>query len=132
MGYYQSRGDHTLFFKHSSKKVTALLVYVNDIVVTRNDDEEQQILKGKLAKKFEIKDLGVLKYFLGIEVAYSKAGIFLSQGKYILDLLAEIGMTGGKGSNIPLDPNLRLQENPKGKAVDRGRFQRLVDKLIYL
>ena len=71
MGYSQSRGDHALFFKHSGEKVTALLVYVDDIVVTGNDDEEQQTLKGKLAKESEIKDLGVLKYFLGIEVAYS-------------------------------------------------------------
>ena len=51
--------------------------------------EEQTNLKERLAKEFEIKDLGVLKYFLGIEVAYSKVGIFLSQRKYMLDLLTE-------------------------------------------
>ena len=108
MGYTQSRGDHTLFFKHSSGKVTTLLVYVDDIVVTGSDMEEQQSLKRKLAEEFEIKDLGVLKYFLRIKVAYSKTGIFLSQCKYILDLLAKTGMTGGKGSSKPVDPNLRL------------------------
>jgi len=64
MGYNQSRGDHTLFFKHSDKKkVTALLVYVDDIIVTGNDADEQKILKDKLAKEFDIKDLGPLKYF---------------------------------------------------------------------
>ena len=94
--------------------------------------EEQQSLKGNQLEEFEIKDLGVLKYFLGIEVAYSKTGIFLSQCKYILDLLAETGMTGEKGSSIPMDPNLKLQENSEGQMVDKGRFQRLVGRLIYL
>jgi len=84
------RGDHTLFFKHSSKgNVTTLLVYVDDIIVTEDDFVEQTQLKERLSQEFEIKDLGVLKYFLGIEVAYSKVRIFLSQRKYILDLLQE-------------------------------------------
>ena len=81
-------------------------MYVDDIAVTRNDDEEQQTLEGKLAKEFLIKDLGVLKYFLGIEVAYSKVEIFLSQRKYVLDLLVETGMTRGKGTSIPVEPNI--------------------------
>ena len=90
-------GDTTLFIKHSKEgKVTVLLVYVDDMIVTGNDKEEQGKLKERLTREFEIKDLRVLKYFLGIEVAYSKAGIFLSQKKYMLDLLAETGLTGGK------------------------------------
>ena len=66
MGYRQSRGDHTLFIKHSQKgSLIALLVYVDDIIITGNDIEEQQQLKKDLACKFDIKDLGKLKYFLG-------------------------------------------------------------------
>ena len=77
----------TLFFKHShGGRVTTILVYVDDIIVIRNDRKEQAQLKDNLPKAFEIKDLRVLKYFLGINVAYSKAGIFLSERKYILDL----------------------------------------------
>ena len=73
MGYKQSQGDHTFFIKHSKLgRVTALLVYVDDIFVTENDLKERKALRCQLAKEFEIKDLGKLKYFLGIEVAYSK------------------------------------------------------------
>ena len=132
-GYDQSRGDHTLFIKHSKEgKVTLMLVYVDDMIVTSNDKKEQGRLKERLTREFEIKDLGVLKYFLGIEVAYSKVGIFLSQRKYVLDLLAKIGLTGGKGSKIPIEPNSRLWNNPSNQTVDKGRYQRLVGRLIYL
>jgi hypothetical protein len=90
VGYKQSQADHTLFIKHSSQgKVTTLIVYVDGIVLTRNDDGEIQNLKQSLANEFEIKDLGSLKYFLGIEVARSKHGIFISQRKYIFDLFKE-------------------------------------------
>ena len=113
MGYHQSKEDHTPFIKHLGGTVTALLVYIDDIVVTGNNEEQQQqLLKQNLAKDFEIKDLSVLKYFLRIEVAYSKTGIFLSQRKYVLDLLAKIGLIGGKGVGTPVDPNTKLQENP--------------------
>jgi len=77
-GYIQSNADHTLFLKHKHGKVTALIVYVDDMIITRDDTEEISILQEKLAAEFEMKNLGGQKYFLGIEVARSKRGIFLS------------------------------------------------------
>ncbi|KAK3032656.1 hypothetical protein RJ639_034922 [Escallonia herrerae] len=71
--------------------VMALIVYVDDIIVTGNDSDEKEALRKYLAKEFKIKDLGKLKYFLGIEIARSKEGIFVSQQKYVLDLLEETG-----------------------------------------
>ena len=80
--FQQSQGDHTLFIKHSSQgKIAALIVYVDDIIVTGDDLEEIIQLKKSLSKEFQIKDLGTLKYFLRIEVARSKCGIFISQKK---------------------------------------------------
>ena len=71
IGYKQSQCDHTLFIKHLEiGGVRTLLVYVDDIIVTRNDEKEKQSLKQCLIKEFEIKELGKLKYFLGIEVAH--------------------------------------------------------------
>ncbi|RVW38185.1 Retrovirus-related Pol polyprotein from transposon RE1 [Vitis vinifera] len=111
MGYRQSQGDHMLFIKHSSLGgLTALLVYVDDIIVTGNYDKERWVLNQCLAKEFEIKALGRLKYFLGIEVAHSKQGIFISQQKYVTDLLKETGKTACKPASTPIDPNLRLGE----------------------
>ncbi|CAL5350327.1 unnamed protein product [Camellia sinensis] len=132
-GFKQSQADHTLFVKHSScGKTTALIVYVDDIVLTGNDSGEIPLLKKYLAKEFEIKDLGSLKYFLGIEVARSKDGIFISQRKYVLDLLKETGMLGCKACATPLEPNQKLGDDEGGEVVDKGSYQRLVGKLIYL
>lgn len=84
LGYKQSQGDHTLFFKHLQRgKLIVLLVYVDDIIVTGNDLVERQLLKEKLFAEFEMKDIEKFKYFLGIEVAYSKLGIFISQRKEV-------------------------------------------------
>ena len=64
-----------------------LIVYVDDMVVTGNDPKERKTLQNYLSREFEMKDLGPLKYFLGIEVSRSSEGIFLSQRKYALDIL---------------------------------------------
>ena len=68
-GYKQSNSDHTLFIKHKGGKVMTLIVYVDDMVLTGDDLEERKALKQFLASKFEMKDLGQLKNFLGIEVS---------------------------------------------------------------
>jgi hypothetical protein len=131
-GFQQSNSDHTLFLKHKLGKVTALIVYVDDIIITGDDVKEMSQLQKQLATEFEMKNLGGLKYFLGIEVARSKQGIFLSQRKYILDLLTEVGMLECRPADTPIVQNHRLGEYPDQVPADKGRYQRLVGKLIYL
>ena len=85
-----------------------------------------------MAKEFEIKELGRLKYFLGIEVAHSRLGIFISQQKYITDLLKETGKLACRPASTPVDPNHKLGEAEEDSAVNRESYQCLVGKLIYL
>lgn len=131
-GYTQSQSDHTSFVKHDKNKVTALIVYVDDIVVTVNDAEAIKILKLQLTKDFEIKDLGPLKYFLGIKVARSPRGIFLSQMKYVLDLLTKTNMLGCKPATTPINPNHILTDAQDVRLIDVGKYQSLVGRMIYL
>ena len=76
-GYKQSNVDHTLFIKRKGGKLTVLVIYVDDMIITRNDESERVALQRYLSMEFEMKDLGTLKYFLGIEVSKSKECIFL-------------------------------------------------------
>ncbi|XP_038890649.1 uncharacterized mitochondrial protein AtMg00810-like [Benincasa hispida] len=85
-----------------------------------------------MADEFEIKDLGTLRYFLGMEVARSVEGILVSQRKYTLDLLKETGMTECKPADTPVKSNLNLIESADDVPVNKERYQRLVGKLIYL
>ena len=132
-GYTQCQVDHTLFTRTTpTKKISILIVYVDDNILTRNDKEELQRLKEHLAQEFEIKDLGNLRYFLGIEVGRSQKGIVFSKRKYILDLPKETGRLGCKSVDTLMDPYKKIGLEKNGAPVDRGRYQRLVWRLIYL
>ena len=132
-GYSQSCGDHTLFFKHNNFGLLLILVvYVDDIVVTRNDVDEIRSLEGKLSTTFDIKILGSLKYFLGIEIAYSEDGIFISQHKYVFDLLCETGKLDYQPATTPVDPHMKLDKADSSSPVEKISFQRLIGRLIYL
>ena len=76
-GYRASNSDHTLFLKRGKGKITALIIYVDDMIVIGNDQDEISSFQQYLAFEFEMKQLGNLMYFLDIEVARSKHGIFL-------------------------------------------------------
>lgn len=73
------------------------------MVVTRNDPEKRKALQDYLSIEFEMKDLGPLKYFPGIEVSRSQMGILLSQRKCTLDLLHEMGMLGCQPMHTPME-----------------------------
>ncbi|XP_028117998.1 uncharacterized protein LOC114315591 [Camellia sinensis] len=99
-------------------RLTALIVYVDDIVLTGDDVEEVARLKEYLVNEFEIKDLSSLKYFLGNEVARSKDGIFICQRQYVLDLLKETEMLGSKACDTPLELGLKRSEAQRGEPID--------------
>ena len=108
-----------------------LVVYVDDIVITGSDSKGISSLKSFLQSQFHTKDLGMLRYFLGIEVMRSKHGIFLSQSKYVLDLLFETGKLGVKPCSYLMVPGIHLTRKCE-TFEDPERYRRLVEKLNYL
>jgi len=102
------------------------------MIITGDDTEEIAKLQEKLATEFEMKNLRGFKYFLGIEVARSKQDIFLSEQKYVLDLLCEVGMLDCKPADTPIVQNHKLGEHPSQIPMNERRYKRLVGKLIYL
>ena len=132
-GMFRSTADHSVFYHHnSSGQCIYLVVYVDDIVITGSDQNGIQNLKQHLFTHFQTKDLGKLKYFLGIEIAQSSSGVVLSQRKYALDILEETGMLDCKPVDTPMDPNVKLIPRQGEPLGDPGRYRRLVGKLNYL
>ena len=88
LGFRQSPSDHSLFTRSSDGHFMAILIYVDDVLIASTDPQAIVQLKADLSKAFKLKDLGTLKYFLGLEIARAAAGICVSQRKYVLDLLS--------------------------------------------
>ena len=131
-GYKQAASDASLFIKSTSETFTVLLVYVDDIILAGNSLSEFQFIKNVLHQAFKIKDLGTLKYYLGLEVAHSHRGISLCQRKYCLDLLNDSGLLGSKPVSTPSDPSIKLHNDTSPLFSDISAYRRLISRLIYL
>ena len=88
LGYTTSPYDSALFLRCTIKGTILLLLYVNDIIITGDDLSGIQKLKDFLSQQFEMKDLGHLSYFLGLEITHSTNGLYITQAKYASDLLS--------------------------------------------
>ena len=102
------------------------------MIITGNNGEMIDDLKKFLNNQFRIKDLGPLKFFLGVEVACSKAGISICQRKYSLDILEETGLLGAKPAKFPMEQNLKLSPTDGDLLKDPTYYRRIVGKQIYL
>ncbi|XP_035842124.1 uncharacterized protein LOC110922450 [Helianthus annuus] len=135
IGFKQSLCDHSLFILCKDFVVVILLVYVDDIVLAGNDVNEMGKVKKLLSDSFKIKDLGKLKYFLGIEVLYDKDDVCLNQRKYCLELLNEFGLLGCKPVSTPIEQSFVVLSKTEKNPIllkDVTNFQKLIGKLIYL
>ena len=107
LGFTKSKEDSNLYYKVEQGNPVILLMYVDDLNVTGVDGLIDDT-KRKLAVEFEMKDLGMTHYFLGMEVWHSADGISLGQGKYIVEILKRFGMTDCKAMATPMASNLKL------------------------
>ena len=127
-GLKRCEANHSVFFGHTSpEKCVYLMVYVDDIVITGNDITRIAQLKNHLFSHFQTKDLGCLKYFLGIEVTQSKDGVIIAQRKYALDILEDTGMANYKPIDSPMDSNQKLTRDQSELFSDPERYRRLVE-----
>ena len=132
VGFEQSRTDYSLFTKVCDNSFTTILLYVDDIIITGNNEKMIDHLKKFLNSHFWIKDLSPLKFFIGAEVSRSKVGISICQRKYSLDILEETGSLGTKLAKFPTEQNLKLNSTNGDLLKDPTHYHRIVGKLIYL
>jgi len=132
--YILSSVDHSLFLKHHGTNITALLLYVEYIVLTENDVEEINHVTHLLDQNFKFKNLGDHTSFLGFEVAHNKTKLHLSQRKYTLDLLNETRMLDYAPMPTPTVHYSRPSTNKGIKLIEdkSTTYRRLIGHLIYL
>ncbi|CAM8985469.1 unnamed protein product [Rhodiola kirilowii] len=131
-GFQQSLNDYSLFTLQDGSHFTILLVFVDDVLLTGTSLSLIDKIKSFIHDKFRIKDLGTLKYFLGLEVARNPSGIFLHQRKYALDLLKDHEMVECKPAKTPLPLKHQLSLSAAPVIDDPMPYRKLVGKLIYL
>jgi len=132
LGFVNSTADASLFISQKSGSTLYLLVYVDDIIVTGSSPTDLSNLISTLATRFSLKDLGCLTYFLGVEVIRSATGLFLSQRKYITDLLHKSGMANTKSASTPLSASAPLLKDSGDLLPSPTEYRTLVGSLQYL
>ena len=131
-GFQTSKSDPSLFIYHSGNITTYFLVYVDDLLLTGNNSTFLQLFIEALSKRFSLKNMGQPHYFLGIEIIPTTNGIFLSQHRYIRELLLRFDMEGAKPSPSPLSKTAMLQLNNGTTATDATEYRRIIGGLQYL
>ncbi|KAJ9537493.1 hypothetical protein OSB04_030226 [Centaurea solstitialis] len=132
LGFYASNYDSGLFTRTTAAGSILLLLYVDDMIITGSDSTGIASLKQSLSSAFEMKDLGKLHYFLGLEVLSDVSGTYLCQAKYISDLLSKAGLSDTKVASTPLEYNLHLTPSAGTPLQDPTRYRQLVGSLVYL
>jgi hypothetical protein len=131
-GFQTSNADISLYVKKTDHGIVVIVIYVDDLIITRDSDADIFDLKKLLKQKFEMKDLGQLRYFLGIKVIQSPKGIWLLQRQYALNKLSEYGMMGCKPILIPLEQNVKLSADEGDLVEDTTMYRGIVGSLIYM
>jgi len=132
LGFLQSMADYSLFTRTQGSSFIALLVYVDDIAIASNDLVVVKSLISTLNDIFRLKDLGTLKYFLGLEIARSTKGISVSQRKYSLEILQDSGLLASKPVSFPMEQNLKLSRDVGSLLSNPTSYRRSIGRLLYL
>lgn len=135
MGFEQSKNDPCLYSKNTNGEWIFVLIYVDDIMVMAKTMSSLRKIKSALSEKFDIKDLGEIKQYLGIEITRNKDGIFqLNQSKYIKKIASDFGLAMAKASNIPMQANYgKTPVNPnEGLLLSNEKYRKLLGSLLFV
>ena len=131
-GFEKCEGEPTLYIKEKDGKMLIVVLYVDDVIFIGNDAYLIENFKTMMKEEFEMTDMGLLRYFLGIEVEKNENKIFISQEKYVKEFLEIFNMQDCKVAITPTVMGLKLSKEDNSKDVDLSLYKSIVGNLMYL
>jgi hypothetical protein len=131
LGFSKSHAEPNLYYKVLNNAPVILLLYVDDLLLT---GEESLIIqcKKELASEFDMKDLGLMHYYLGLQVWQKRGEVFLGQGKYAVKILQKFGMMDCKSMDTPMTSNIIKVRDSNYDVVDPSLYRQLIRSLMFL
>jgi hypothetical protein len=131
-GFKMGKVDTTLFTKKTCNDLFVLQIYVDDIIFDSTNQDFCEEFGKMMANEFEISMIGELSYFIGLQIKQMKNGTFVSQGKYVKDMLKKFRMDDAKAINTPMITNGNLDSDASGNMIDQKMYRFMIGSLLYV
>nr|GEY70922.1 retrovirus-related Pol polyprotein from transposon TNT 1-94 [Tanacetum cinerariifolium] len=131
-GFQRGTIDQTLFIKKQKRDILLVQIYVDDIIFGATNKDLCKSFEKLMKDKFQMSSMGELTFFLDLQVKQTKDGIFISQDKYVAEILRKFGLTEGKSASTPIDTDKPLLKDPDGEDVDVHTYKSMIVSLMYL
>nr|GFA64569.1 hypothetical protein [Tanacetum cinerariifolium] len=131
-GFQRGTINQTLFIKRQQKDILLVQIYVDDIIFGATNKALCQSFKNLMKNKFQMSSMGELTFFLGLHAKQKKDGIFISQDKYVAEILRKFGLSEGKSASTPIDAEKPLLKDLDCEDVDVHTYRSMIGSLMYL
>ena len=131
-GFIRGKADQTLFIKKEDGELIVAQVYVDNIIVGSTKDEFSHGFSKLMQAEFEMSMIEELTHILGLQIRQQDSGIFLSQSKYVKNLVKKFGLESASSVRTPISPNVKLIVDLLGKSVDPSLYRSMIGSLLYL
>jgi len=132
LGFKKCLSEHAIYCRGAGSERLVVGVYVDDLIITGASCNSIKKFKAQMTEIFKISDLGLLTYYLGIEVKQGVEGITLCQGSYASKILEKAGMLECNACDVPMQAKLKLSRDSDSPRVDATEYRSLVGSLRYL
>ncbi|GJR47855.1 putative ribonuclease H-like domain-containing protein [Tanacetum coccineum] len=131
-GFQRGKIDKTLFIRRDKGDILLVQVYVDDIIFGSTKKSLCTEFEKMIHEKFQMSSIGELNFFLGLQVKQKEDGIFISQDKYVTDILKKFGFSDVKTSSTPMETHKPLLKDADGEDVDEHLYRSMIGSLMYL
>jgi hypothetical protein len=131
-GFKRGTTDNNMYIKTEDNDFLIVLVYADDIIFVCNNDSLVQWFASSMESEFEMSMIGELSFFLGLQITQRPDGIFISQGKYLREMLKRFQMEDSKPVGTPMVTGCKLSKDDDSPDVDQSSYRSMIGILLYI